>query len=75
MNANGSSPDATALLSILDWDMVGEDLRERSALDVLAQMAAYSSFTDVRYSIQGGNDLLPNAVASELGPRIPTAAW
>jgi monoamine oxidase len=70
MNANGSSPDATALLSILDWDMVGEDLRERSALDVLAQMAAYSCFTDVRYSIQGGNDLLPKAFASELGHRI-----
>jgi monoamine oxidase len=70
MSANGSSPDATALLSILDWDMVGEDLRERSALDVLAQLAAYSSFTDARYSIQGGNDLLPQAFASELGHRI-----
>ena len=70
MNANGSSPDATALLSILDWDMVGEDLRERSALDVLAQMAAYSTFTDARYSIQGGNDLLPKAFASELRNRI-----
>jgi monoamine oxidase len=70
MNANGSSPDATALLSILDWDMVGEDLAERSTLDVLAQMAAYSTFTDTRYSIEGGNDLLPKAFASELGNRI-----
>lgn len=70
MSANGSSSDATALLSILDWDMVGEDLRERSTLDVLAQMAAYSTFTDARYSIEGGNDLLPKAFASELGDRI-----
>jgi monoamine oxidase len=70
MSANGSSPDATALLSILDWDMVGEDLRERSALDVLAQLAAYSTFTDARYSIQDGNDLLPKAFASGLGHRI-----
>jgi len=70
MSAIGASPDAAALLSILDWDMVGEDLDERSTLDVLAQLAAYSSFTDTRYSIEGGNDLLPKAFASELGNRI-----
>lgn len=70
MKANGCSSDAAALLSILDWDMVGEDLRERSSLDVLAQMAAYSTFMEARYSIQGGNDLLPKAFALELGNRI-----
>jgi monoamine oxidase len=70
MTAAGATPDAAELLSILDWDVVGEDLHRRSALDVLAQVAAYSTFTDARYSIDGGNDLLPMAFASELGHRV-----
>jgi len=70
MNAAGATRDAAELLSILDWDVVGEDLHRRSALDVLTQIAAYSTFTDIRYSIEGGNDLLPMAFASELGTRV-----
>jgi monoamine oxidase len=70
MTAAGATHDAAELLSILDWDVVGEDLHRRSALDVLAQVAAYSTFTDARYSIDGGNDLLPMAFASELGHRV-----
>jgi len=70
MNAEGATRDATELLSILDWDFVGEDLHRRSALDVLAQVAAYSTFASARYSIEGGNDLLPMAFASELGHRM-----
>jgi monoamine oxidase len=70
MNAAGATRDAAELLSILDWDVVGEDLNRRSALDVLTQVAAYSIFTDARYSIDGGNDLLPMAFASELGRRV-----
>ncbi len=70
MAAAGATPDAAELLAILDWDVVGEDLHRRSALDVLTQVAAYSTFTDARYSIEGGNDLLPMAFASELGHRV-----
>ena len=70
MTAAGATRDAAQLLSILDWDVVGEDLHRRSALDVLTQVAAYSTFTDARYSIEGGNDLLPMAFASELGHRV-----
>jgi monoamine oxidase len=70
MTAAGATRDAAELLAILDWDVVGEDLHRRSALDVLAQVAAYSTFTDARYSIDGGNDLLPMAFASELGHRV-----
>lgn len=70
MTAAGATRDAAELLTILDWDMVGEDLHRRSALDVLTQVAAYSTFTDTRYSIDGGNNLLPMAFASSLGHRM-----
>lgn len=70
MAAAGATHEAAELLAILDWDVVGEDLHRRSALDVLTQVAAYSTFTDARYSIEGGNDLLPMAFASELGHRV-----
>jgi monoamine oxidase len=70
MAAAGATRDAAKLLSILDWDVVGEDLQQRSALDVLTQIAAYGKFADARYSIEGGNDLLPMAFASELGHRV-----
>lgn len=70
MAAAGATHHAAQLLSILDWDVVGEDLQRRSALDVLTQVAAYAMFTDTRYSLEGGNDLLPMAFASELGPRV-----
>jgi len=70
MTAAGATSDATELLSILDWDFIGEDFHRRSALDVLTQVAAYSTFSDARYSLEGGNDLLPMAFASELGLRV-----
>lgn len=70
MQARGASADAVELLAISDWDVVGEDMRQRSALDVLAQAATYSIFTSDRYSIEGGNDLLPKALALSLGERI-----
>jgi len=74
MATAGATPDAADLLAILDWDVVGEDLHRRSALDVLTQVAAYSTFTNARYSIEGGNDLLPMAFASELGHRVHYSA-
>lgn len=70
MDDAGASRDACELLAILDWDVVGEDLRQRSALDVLSQIAAYGTFTTARYSLEGGNDQLPNAFAMSLGERI-----
>jgi monoamine oxidase len=70
MEEAGASRDACELLAILDWDVVGEDLRQRSALDVLSQIAAYGTFTTARYSLEGGNDQLPNAFAMSLGERI-----
>lgn len=74
MEEAGASRDATDLLAILDWDVVGEDLRQRSALDVLSQIAAYGTFTTARYSLEGGNDQLPNAFAMSLGERIQYGA-
>jgi monoamine oxidase len=70
MQQAGASRDASELLAILDWDVVGEDLRERSALDVLSQIGACATFTTERYSLEGGNDQLPNAFAMSLGERI-----
>lgn len=70
MRQQGSTADATELLALCDWDVVGEDPEQRSALDVLAQTATYSFFTSERYSIDGGNDLLPKALALSLGDRL-----
>jgi len=70
MAERGASPDAAQLLAITDWDMVGEDLAQRSALDVLSTLAAYSMFTAERYAIEGGNDLLPRAFAQRLEKQI-----
>jgi monoamine oxidase len=66
----GASPEAIKLLAIADWDLVGEDLRRHSALDLIAQTAAYSVFRETRYLIEGGNDLLPKKIAARLGDRI-----
>jgi monoamine oxidase len=66
----GASPEAAELLAITDWDQVGENLEDRSTLDVLAQAACYSMFRSRRYSIEAGNDCLPKAFASRLGDRI-----
>lgn len=70
MAQRGASGDATGLLCLANWDFVGESLNERSALDVLGQLAAYSVFANERYAIEGGNDLLPRAMATRLGDRI-----
>lgn len=70
MRRQGASPDATELLGICDWDVVGEDFDQRSTLDVLAQTATYSFFTSERYAIDGGNDLLPKALALTMRERI-----
>jgi monoamine oxidase len=66
----GASPDAMRLLGIADWDLIGEGPNSQSALDVLCQTTSYSTFTSTRYSIEGGNDLLPKAMAARLGERV-----
>jgi len=66
----GASEDAIRLLAIEDWDLVGEGTDKQSAFDVLCQTTTYSAFTGTRYSIEGGNDLLPKAIAGALGGRI-----
>lgn len=66
----GASAAAGALISITDWDPIGEELDQRSALDVLAQTACYGAFRGERYTIAGGNDRLPQAFAERLGERI-----
>jgi monoamine oxidase len=66
----GASPAATELLAIADWDLIGEGSDSQSALDVLCQTTSYSIFTGNRYAIEGGNDLLPKAMALRLGERV-----
>ncbi len=66
----GASPDAIRLLAIEDWDLVGEGGEFQSAFDVLCQTTTYSAFTGTRYSLEGGNDLLPKAIAASLGGRV-----
>lgn len=70
MRRQGASADAAELLALCDWDVVGEDFDRRSTLDVLAQTATYSFFASDRYSIDGGNDFLPKALALALRERI-----
>ncbi len=66
----GASLDAIHLLSVEDWDLIGEGPDSQSALDVLCQTTSYSMFTDARYSIEGGNDVLPKTMAAKLGARV-----
>ena len=66
----GASPDAISLLAVEDWDLVGEGTDRQSAFDVLCQTTTYSAFTGTRYSIEGGNDVLPKAMAASLGERM-----
>ncbi len=78
MQRQGASADAAELLGICDWDVVGEDFEQRSTLDVLAQVATYSFFSNERYAIDGGNDRLPKALALSLRERIyygATVSW
>jgi monoamine oxidase len=66
----GASAAAAELLAIADWDLIGEGIDSQSALDVLCQTTSYSIFTSNRYAVEGGNDLLPKAMALRLGERV-----
>lgn len=66
----GASPDAIRLLAVEDWDLVGEGTDQQSAFDVLCLTTTYSAFTGARYSIEGGNDVLPKAMAASLDDRV-----
>jgi monoamine oxidase len=66
----GASAAAAELLAIADWDLIGEGIDRQSALDVLCQTTSYSIFTSNRYAVEGGNDLLPKAMALRLGERV-----
>lgn len=66
----GASQMAGELITVTNWDPVGERIDERSALDVLVQTACYGVFRGQRYTIAGGNDRLPLAFAARLGERI-----
>lgn len=78
LRQRGASSDAVELLRIIDWDFVGEGADNYSALDLRGQVynvqAIVRTFAKGFYTIQGGNDLLPRALASRLADRIQYGA-
>jgi monoamine oxidase len=71
LRAQGASPAAIDLLSIIYWDFVGEGTQNESALARLARLSMECRMlASPPYAIAGGNDLLPKAFAVRLGERI-----
>jgi monoamine oxidase len=65
----GASPEAISILRLGLADQLGEGADATSALDLLRE-ALPRSLEKELYTIRGGSDTLPHAMAAKLNPRI-----
>jgi monoamine oxidase len=69
--ARGASPAAIDALSLGQFDLVGDGVDESSALGALRrEVLATSAGASGVYTLRGGSDRLPAALAESLGERI-----
>jgi monoamine oxidase len=72
LRSRGASPEAVELLRVGYLDLIGDGIESHSALHMLQRLALTQTsagrFTS--YRVSGGTDLLANAFAALLGPRI-----
>lgn len=69
LRSRGASEDAVRLLRLNDADLTGDGVERVSALMVLRE-AALNFSAEQLYTIRGGTDLLPKALAAHLAPKI-----
>jgi monoamine oxidase len=69
LRSRGASSDAVRLLRLNDADLTGDGVDRVSALMVLRE-AALNQNTGQLYTLKGGTDLLPKALAARLSPKI-----
>lgn len=69
LRSRGASPDATALLGLGYLDLAGDGIESCSALSMLRDLALRRG-TRRLWSVAGGNDRLPAAMAARLAGRI-----
>jgi monoamine oxidase len=69
LRSRGASPEAVRLLRLNDADLTGDGVDRVSALMVLRETALNYGAVEL-YTIRGGTDLLPKALASHLASKI-----
>lgn len=69
LRSRGATPDAVRLLRLNDADLTGDGVESVSALMVLRE-AALNYNENQLYTIKGGTDLLPKALAARLAAKI-----
>jgi monoamine oxidase len=69
LRSRGASPGAIQLLRIGYFDLLGDGVESYSALSMLRDVALQKDEKQA-YTIRGGTDQLPRALASALGPVI-----
>jgi monoamine oxidase len=69
LKSRGASKDAVRLLRLNDADLTGDGVDSVSALMVLRE-AALNQEAEQLYTIRGGTDLLPKALAARLAAKI-----
>ena len=69
LRSRGATPDAVRLLRLNDADLTGDGVDAVSALMVLRESALNQNAVEL-YTIRGGTDLLPKALASHLSTKI-----
>lgn len=69
LRSRGASGDAVRLLRLNDADLTGDGVESVSALMVLRE-AALNLNAEQLYTIKGGTDLLPKALAAHLASKI-----
>jgi len=70
LRRQGASPEAVRLLRLGYPDLLGDGADRSSALDLLREVAHTRQAVKQLYTIRGGADRLPNALASRLADRI-----
>lgn len=68
LHQQGASGEAVALLRLGYFDLIGDGIGASSALSVLRDAALGAGA--IYHKIKGGNDLLPRAMARQLGDRV-----
>ncbi|HKC66351.1 MAG TPA: flavin monoamine oxidase family protein [Pyrinomonadaceae bacterium] len=69
LRSRGATPDAVRLLRLNDADLTGDGVDAVSALMVLRESALNQNAVQL-YTVRGGTDLLPKALASHLASKI-----
>ncbi|PYS51542.1 MAG: FAD-dependent oxidoreductase [Acidobacteria bacterium] len=69
LRSRGATPDALRLLRLNDADLTGDGVDAVSALMVLRESALNQNAVEL-YTVRGGTDLLPKALAAHLASKI-----